>query len=79
MEPIYAILMAGGAFVVAGAASALIFRKIGYNARKRVAEKEIGSAEEEAKKGCASSIGVSVLSLTAVLGMGAIVAQKRKR
>ena len=50
MELIYAILMAAAAFVVAGVASALIFRKVGYNARKRVAESEIGSAEEEAKK-----------------------------
>ena len=50
MELIYAILLALGAFVVAGVLSALIFRKVGYNARKRVAEAEIGSAEEEAKR-----------------------------
>ena len=50
MELIYAILLAAGAFVVAGVASAVIFRKVGYNARKRVAEAEIGSAEEEAKR-----------------------------
>jgi ribonuclease Y len=50
MELIYAILLALGAFVVAGVLSALIFRKIGYNARKRIAEAEIGSAEEEAKR-----------------------------
>ena len=50
MELIYAILMALAAFVVAGVLSAIIFRKIGYNARKRVAESEIGSAEEEAKR-----------------------------
>ena len=50
MELIYAILMSAGAFVVAGSVSAVIFRKVGYNARKRLAESEIGSAEEEAKK-----------------------------
>ena len=50
MELIYAILMAAGAFAVAGVGSAVIFRKVGYNARKRVAESEIGSAEEEAKR-----------------------------
>ena len=50
MELIYAILLAIGAFVVAGVLSAVIFRKVGYNARKRVAEAEIGSAEEEAKR-----------------------------
>jgi len=50
VELIYAILMALAAFVVAGVLSAIIFRKVGYNARKRVAESEIGSAEEEAKR-----------------------------
>ena len=50
MDLIYAILLAIGAFVVAGVLSAIIFRNVGYNARKRVAEAEIGSAEEEAKR-----------------------------
>ena len=50
VDLIYAIVMAVAAFVVAGVGSALIFRKVGYNARKRVAESEIGSAEEAAKK-----------------------------
>ncbi len=50
MELIYAILMAVVAFLVAGILSALIFHKVGYNARKRIAESEIGSAEQEAKK-----------------------------
>ena len=50
MELIYAVLMAAGAFVVAGVGSAVIFRKVGYNARKRVAEAEIGSAEDEARR-----------------------------
>ena len=50
VELIYAILMALAAFVVAGVLSAIIFRKVGYNARKRLAESEIGSAEEEAKR-----------------------------
>ena len=47
---IYAILMAVGAFAVGSVVFALVFRKVGYNARKRVAEAEIGSAEEEAKR-----------------------------
>ena len=50
LDLIYAILLAVGAFVVAGVISAVVFRKVGYNARKRVAEAEIGSAEEEAKR-----------------------------
>ena len=50
LDLIYAILLAIGAFVVAGVLSAIIFRNVGYNARKRVAEAEIGSAEEEAKR-----------------------------
>ena len=50
VQLIYAVLMAIGAFTVAGVGSAIIFRKVGYNARKRVAESEIGSAEEEAKR-----------------------------
>ena len=50
LDLIYAILLAIGAFVVAGVISAVVFRKVGYNARKRVAEAEIGSAEEEAKR-----------------------------
>ena len=50
MELIYAILLAIGAFGVGSVTFAVIFRKIGYNARKRVAESEIGSAEEEAKR-----------------------------
>ena len=50
MDLIYAVLMSAASFVVAGGVSAVVFRKIGYNARKRIAESEIGSAEEEAKK-----------------------------
>ncbi len=50
MDLIYAILMALGAFAVGAIVFAIIFRKIGYDARKRVAESEIGSAEEEAKR-----------------------------
>ncbi len=50
IELIYAVIMAIAAFLVAGVIAALIFYKIGYNARKRIAESEIGSAEQEAKK-----------------------------
>ena len=50
MELGYVILIAAGAFVVGAAVFAVIFRKLGYNARKRVAESEIGSAEEESKR-----------------------------
>ena len=50
MDVLYTVLIAVAAFAVAGVSSAVIFRKVGYNARKRVAEAEIGSAEEEAKR-----------------------------
>ena len=50
MQLIYAILLAIGTFAVGSVTFAVIFRKVGYNARKRVAESEIGSAEEEAKR-----------------------------
>ena len=50
MELIYAVLMAVGAFAIGSVTFAVIFRKLGYNARKRIAESEIGSAEEEAKR-----------------------------
>ena len=50
LDLIYAVLMAAGAFAVGAVVFAVIFRKVGYNARKRVAEAEIGSAEEEAKR-----------------------------
>ncbi len=47
----YAVLIAIAAFfVIAIVLCAIVFRKLGYNARKRVAEAEIGSAEEEAKR-----------------------------
>ncbi len=50
MNPIVAVVVAVAAFVVAGVISAIIFYKVGYSSRKRVAEAEIGSAEEEAKR-----------------------------
>ena len=50
MDLIYAILLAVGTFAVGAVIFALVFRKVGYNARKRIAEAEIGSAEEEAKR-----------------------------
>ncbi len=50
VELTVALLMALGAFAVGAILFAIIFRKVGYNARKRIAESEIGSAEQEAKK-----------------------------
>ena len=50
MDLILAISLIAGAFVVGSVVFAIIFRTVGYNARKRVAEAEIGSAEEEAKR-----------------------------
>ena len=50
MEVLIAIVSALIAAVVSGAVFAVIFRKVGYNARKKQAEAEIGSAEEEAKR-----------------------------
>ena len=50
LKLIYAVLLAFGSFAVGAAIFAFIFRKLGYNARKRIAESEIGSAEEEAKR-----------------------------
>ena len=50
LELIYAILLALGAFAAGSVIFAVVFRKVGYNARKRIAESEIGSAEEEAKR-----------------------------
>ena len=50
LDLIYSILLAVGAFAVGSVVFAVVFRKVGYNARKRIAESEIGSAEEEAKR-----------------------------
>ena len=45
-----AIGIAAAAALVSGGACAFVFRKLGYNARKKKAEAAIGSAEEEAKR-----------------------------
>ena len=50
MEVLIATVSALIAAVVSGAVFAVVFRKVGYNARKKQAEAEIGSAEEEAKR-----------------------------
>ena len=50
LELIYAVLMAVGAFAIGSVTFAVIFRKLGYNARKRIAESEIGSAPRMEKR-----------------------------
>ncbi|MBR2354706.1 MAG: DUF3552 domain-containing protein, partial [Clostridia bacterium] len=43
-------VIAAGASAVIGTIFACLFYRVGYNRRKRKAEAEIGSAEEEAKR-----------------------------
>lgn len=45
-----AIVIAASAFVGSGVIFGAVFHRVGYNARKRKAEADIGSAEEEAKR-----------------------------
>lgn len=50
MELITAILLCIGSFLVAGVVCGIIAFKLGVSHRKKIAEAEIGSAEEEARK-----------------------------
>ena len=44
------VAIAAAAVLVVGIAAALIFYKLGYSARRKKAEADIGSAEEEVKR-----------------------------
>ncbi|MBE6549662.1 MAG: ribonuclease Y [Ruminococcaceae bacterium] len=50
MELWLCIVIAASAFVGSGVIFGAVFHRVGYNARKKKAESEIGSAEEEAKR-----------------------------
>ncbi len=50
MELWLAVVIAAACFVVSGVVFGLVFHRVGYQARKKKAEAEIGSAEEEAKR-----------------------------
>jgi ribonuclease Y len=50
MELWLAVVIAAACFVVSGVLFGLVFHRVGYQARRKKAEAEIGSAEEEAKR-----------------------------
>ena len=50
MEPLYCVIIALATLVIGAVVAAVVFYRVGYSSRKKTAEAEIGSAEEEAKR-----------------------------